>query len=60
MWSIRSLVDPTGFDLSLGILDDVNCVTFKHSSRSRPLNDSMCTFSVGFPTRKEIRAGSTW
>src|SRR5438270_194118 len=27
----------------------MNCVTFKHSSRRRPLNDSMWLFSVGFP-----------
>lgn len=24
-------------------------MTFKHSSRRRPLNDSMCPFCVGFP-----------
>src|SRR5690348_10759044 len=33
---------------------DVNWWTFRHSSRSRPLNASMKAFSTGFPGPNEI------
>ncbi len=35
---------------------DTNCWAFKHSSRSFPLNDSICELSVGLPGRVKSSA----
>jgi hypothetical protein len=48
------IVESPGFDEVLGFRHRGELVTFKHPSRSRPLNDSMKAFSTGLPGQMKL------
>ena len=51
MRAVVIVIHPPGFDDGLGLDERGELVHSKHSSRSRPLHDSMKAFSTGFPGR---------
>lgn len=51
MRALLTVIDPPGFELRAGVRQRQELLDIGTLSRKRPLNDSMCELSVGFPGR---------
>ena len=60
MWAYLVVVSTPTLKLLPASAKDRNQCVFRHSARSRPLNASMKTLSVGLPGREKSSVTSFW